>query len=385
MKLLAYEDRTLYSTWNLSLAQIHNLDPAATVLLRLMAYLDNQDLWYELFRAGVGDKLLLWSDVVKSRARFNRAMSTLHNYSLVDVRAGSYSLHTCVHDWTLECLNRDFDSELCRVAIHCIAKSVKWQTEVGYWVTNRRVLQHAHRLECARLKALIDWNGVELGDLHNIADLFSQGDMNVAAEEMYIRALRGYEKAWGVDHTSTLDTVNNLGVLYADQGKMAEAEEMYMRALRGYEKAWGVDHTSTLDTVNNLGILYNNQGKMAEAEEMYMRALRGKEKAWGVEHTSTLDTVNNLGNLYATQGKMAEAEEMYIRALRGKEKAWGVEHTSTLGTVNNLGVLYADQGKMAEAEEMYMRALQGCKKAMGVDHPRTQLIVRNLNRLHAND
>jgi tetratricopeptide (TPR) repeat protein len=56
------------------------------------------------------------------------------------------------------------------------------------------------------------------------------------AEAMYVRALRGKEKVWGAEHTSTLDTVNNLGLLYADQGKMAEAEAMYVRALRGYEK-----------------------------------------------------------------------------------------------------------------------------------------------------
>ncbi|SLM40977.1 beta transducin-like protein het-e4s [Lasallia pustulata] len=127
------------------------------------------------------------------------------------------------------------------------------------------------------------------------------------AEAMYRRALEGKEKAWGPEHTSTLDTVNNLGILYADQGKMAEAEVMYRRALEGYEKAWGPEHTSTLDTVNNLGILYADQGKMAEAEAMYRRALEGKEKAWGPEHTSTLDTVNNLGKLYADQGKMAES------------------------------------------------------------------------------
>jgi hypothetical protein len=32
------------------------------------------------------------------------------------------------------------------------------------------------------------------------------------------RALRGEERAWGVEHTSTLDTINNLGLLYAAQG-----------------------------------------------------------------------------------------------------------------------------------------------------------------------
>jgi tetratricopeptide (TPR) repeat protein len=73
---------------------------------------------------------------------------------------------------------------------------------------------------------------------------------------------------------------------------------MYQRALQGNEKAWGPDHTSTLDTVNNLGLLYKSQGKLDEAEKMYQRALQGKEKAWGPDHTSTLDTVNNLGLLY---------------------------------------------------------------------------------------
>src|SRR5260370_26025349 len=96
---------------------------------------------------------------------------------------------------------------------------------------------------------------------------------------MYNRALAGYEKAWGTEHTSTLDTVNNLGNLYSDQGRHKDAEMMYKRALAGYEKAWGTEHTSTLDTVNNLGFLYVAQGRHKDAEMMYKRALAGYEKA----------------------------------------------------------------------------------------------------------
>jgi tetratricopeptide (TPR) repeat protein len=76
--------------------------------------------------------------------------------------------------------------------------------------------------------------------------------LNNEAEEMYVRALRGYEKAWGAEHTSTLVTVNNLGVLYKNQGKMVEAEEMLLRALRGYEKAVGNDHWRTQKIARNL-------------------------------------------------------------------------------------------------------------------------------------
>ena len=380
--LLDYDGRTLYSTWNVSYQQIQCRDPSAAELLRLMAYLGNQDLWYELFRAGADTEPSWWSEVVKSKARFNHAMSKLHDYSLVEVRAGSYSLHACVHDWALEYLNWSFDDKLCRLALRCIGRSVQWDTEAEYWVGNRRLLQHVQRLEHDRVKDSMDWSNTEIADSYCIAHLCRQFNMHTKAEAMYLRALQGCEKAGGAEHTSTLNTVNNLGNLYANQGKMAEAEAMYLRALQGKETALGAEHTSTLRTVNNLGLLYADQGKMAEAEAMYLRALQGYEKAWRAEHTSTLNTVNNLGLLYADQGKMAEAEAMYLRALQGKEKAWGVEHTSTLDTVNNLGMLYADQGKMAEAEGMYLRALQGKEKALGAEHSSTLSTVNNLGILY---
>ena len=335
-----YEERTLYSTWKVSFEQIRKQDAAAAELLPLMAYLDNQDLWCELFQTRTGDVPGWWSELLQSRARFTRAISRLHDYSLVEVYEGRYSLHTCVHDWTLECLNQPFDEERCGMAIRCVAASVSWDSEEEYWARNRRVLAHARRFQLARFRGSIDWSGIAPDDLVYLAAIYQQNDMHKEAEELYVRALRGKEKAWGPEHTSTLDTVNNLGLLYKAQGKMAEAEEMLLRALRGKEKAWGPEHTSTLTTVNNLGLLYADQGKMAEAEEMYVRALRGYEKAWGPEHTSTLNTVNNLGLLYKAQGKMAEAEEMYVRALRGYENVVGTDHWRTRTIARNLHNLH---------------------------------------------
>jgi hypothetical protein len=49
-----------------------------------MAYFDYQDVWYELFQAGAEDLGLWWADVVKNKMRFNRAMSELYDYSLVE-------------------------------------------------------------------------------------------------------------------------------------------------------------------------------------------------------------------------------------------------------------------------------------------------------------
>jgi hypothetical protein len=95
---MGYEERTLYSTWNVSFEQIRNQDAAAAELLRLMSYLGNQDLWYELFLAGVRDAPAWWVSVLTSRARFSQTMSTLHDFSLLEVNEGRYSLHICVHN-----------------------------------------------------------------------------------------------------------------------------------------------------------------------------------------------------------------------------------------------------------------------------------------------
>lgn len=122
---------------------------------------------------------------------------------------------------------------------------------------------------------------------------------------MYGRALEGKEKAWGPEHTSTLNTVNILGILYANQGKMAEAEDIFRRALGVYEKAYGPEHRPTL-IADNLGALYMKREKITEAEAMYQRALEGKEKTWGPDHPSTLNPVYNLGILYESEGKMAK-------------------------------------------------------------------------------
>ena len=387
--MMTYENRTLYSTWQVSYEQIRQRNKVSAKLLRLWAYFDNQDLWYELLHHLRDEDHEWMRELTKDNLTFEDCMRVLCNHGLAEANAGSgyeveskgYGVHACVHAWIRAVLNADQDHSLGRMALVCVASHVPDRHKPQWSLIQRRLLAHARRCiegiseEMCNSPDLL-WVPWTFGNLY-----YDQGRIE-EAEEMYMRALRGYEEAWGAKHTSTLDTVNNLGALYQSQGRMKEAEEMYMRALRGKEEAWGAKHTSTLQTINNLGALYRSQGRMKEAEEMYMRALRGKEEAWGAKHTSTLDTVNNLGILYQSQGRIKEAEEMYMRALRGKEEAWGAKHTSTLQTINNLGILYSDQGRMKEAEEMYMRALRGKEEAWGAKHTSTLDTVNNLGLLY---
>ncbi|ETS76266.1 hypothetical protein PFICI_11653 [Pestalotiopsis fici W106-1] len=382
----SYQDRTLSSTWQISYERVKAQNPLAAQLIRWWAYFDNEDIWFELFQDSRDDDPA-WRQELNDELNFNRSMGILHNYGFVEPHSlisdypesSGYSIHSCLHSWSIHVLNHSWDHELGKLALECVASRVTSRYDDRFWVLQRRLLSHADK-SCANIDIRdkdLNWAFYNLGKLY-----FDQGKMK-EAEKLNLWALEGYQKVWGPDYTDTLDAVHNLGLLYTNQGKLQEAEKVYLRALEGYQKAWGPDYASTLETVNNLGSLYSFQGKLQKAEEMYLRALQGKEKALGPDHTSTLDTVNNLGSLYADQGKLQEAEELYLRALKGKEKAYGPDHTSTLETVSNLGALSSKQGKLQKAEKMYLRALKGKERAWGPDHMSTLSTVNNLGNLYA--
>jgi tetratricopeptide (TPR) repeat protein len=256
----------LYSTWQISLDHLMEQNELSAKLLQLCAYFDNQDIWFELLQHSDAEDPGWIHELTKDELSFNNAVGVLCNHGLVEAstssgeltKSGGYSMHSCVHSWTIHVLNQEWDYELARLALKFVGSHVPGKKADKYGVIQRRLLQHARR--CSHIL----FNGMAVED----------------------------RMEWAF---------HNLGYLYADHGKLGEAEKMYRRALQGYKKALGTDHTSTLDTVNNFGILYRSQGKLDEAEKTYERALRGYETAWGPDHTSTLNTVNNLGHLYRSR------------------------------------------------------------------------------------
>ena len=343
-------DRSVLTTWTLLFGRLKQRSANAAKLLILLGFLDNRDIWYDLFKSAltlrVASELPEWyADCVDDYSNFIECTQLFVLYSFIDVKMGSssFSVHPVLHQWCYQA-SEDNMAEMAWLAFILVASSAPDSTMTDHTLIERRLLPHCDRVcflvresiltpPCNEKESSLDIACNTVGSLYE-----SQGKLR-EAEDMYVRALVGREKALGPEHTSTLNTVNNLGNLYGDQGKLREAEDMYVRALAGYEKALGPEHASTMSTVLGLGNLYRNQGKLREAEDMYVRALAGYEKALGPEHTSTLDTVNNLGLLYADQGKLREAEDMFVRALAGFERVLGPEHNQTLKARRNMAML----------------------------------------------
>ncbi|KAF2261311.1 hypothetical protein CC78DRAFT_583855 [Lojkania enalia] len=92
----------------------------------------------------------------------------------------------------------------------------------------------------------------------------------------------------GPEHTSTLSTVNNLGNLYKSLGRLDDAEEMYRRALQGYEKAIKPENVPTylpaLTTMWGFASLCDCQHRVEDARAWYSKALSGYENVVGTDH-----------------------------------------------------------------------------------------------------
>src|SRR5882762_2713739 len=316
-ELNSYEDRTLYSTWQLSFDHVKRRNELSAKLLRLWAYFDNQDVWFELLQHGDSEDPEWIRELTKDELSFNEAVRVLSDHGLVEVDMSSqerieskgYSIHGCVHSWTVYVLNQKWDYDLMKLALKFVGSHVLTEESAKWWLTQRRLLQHAARCSHAVLNCMVTDDGMEWA-LHRLGDLYADQGKLDEAEKMYQRALQGEEKAWGPDHTSTLDTVNNLGSLYKSQGKLDEAEKMYRRAQQGYEKALGPENVAryrpALNTIRNLGDLFATQGHLDEAKEMYSRARIGFQALQGPSSHVCQQLDLSIASLDPTQGKRRE-------------------------------------------------------------------------------
>jgi hypothetical protein len=282
----------------------------------------------------------------------------LSRYSLVNDKEGigSHSMHSVLHRWCGNLAEGEKQHKLGCLAVELVARNVYPKSDTEFWRKRKRVMIHGLRVSAWIVEEdrLGKQGAVEvlihLGSLHNRGYLLEEENRQRAAQ-MYQRALQGKEKAWGLEHTSTLSTVNNLGVLYANLGRLDEAEKMYQQALQGYEKVWGPEYTSTLNTVNNLGILYAILGWLDKAEKMYRRALAGYAKVISPDQLMTyVPALNNMWTfaiLRESQGRAEDARHWYSQALRGYEKTFGQDHSKCLPLRNKL----ADVARQEKARD----------------------------------
>lgn len=434
-RLLSYE-QTLYSTWDLSLDHVRQENPSSVILLQLWAYFDNQDLWLELLQDYSGNVPDWHLAITEDQISFDDAMRALCCHALVESNAASndgmesrgYSMHSCVHSWTVHVLNRERNSEMAKLAVTCVGRHVPSRKTPKYWAMQQRLIRHANRSSDI-IKNEMDILGDDVSifeQTESVVKLYKDISKLAEAEELLKLVLYAKEKSpkFGADHISTLTTITSLAHLYRKQERLEESEKAYLHALQGFRSSFpsgdpsisrdileiidrlaivywkqqkldrseamfvqalqekeitrGKDSAETLNTVNNFGLLLIDQGKFEEAERLFQRVLRGYKAQFGMDNILTLSAVNNVGFLSIHQGKLDQAERLLNQALKGYEKVCIGEEIPLLEAAENLGDLYRKQGRLEEAREMYQRVLMGYKASFGPSHDRCRQISETI-------
>ena len=137
-------------------------------------------------------------------------MRVLSDHRLVKVdkslqellKSRGYSIHRCVYSWTVHVLNQEWNYNLARVALNSVALHVLGKQANRPWLTQRRLLQHAARCSHIVLNGLVPDDGMA-GTYFNLGYLFNDQSKLALAEQMYERALQGYETALGANSITT--------------------------------------------------------------------------------------------------------------------------------------------------------------------------------------
>lgn len=61
------------------------------------------------------------------------------------VESKGYSMHSCVHLWTIHFLNQEWDAKMAGLALECIGSHVPDSATHKGWVTQWRLIRHAVR------------------------------------------------------------------------------------------------------------------------------------------------------------------------------------------------------------------------------------------------
>jgi hypothetical protein len=139
---------------------------------------------------------------------FNKTVRVLCDHALVEAdstaqdnsaESRGYSMHSCVHSWTVHVLNQEWDTNMAGLALYCVGRHMPDTNQHNSLVTERRLMRHAVRSWGFILDAIVDSNGSE-DYLHSFGIAFARQGRHNEAEGMYQRALQGYEKRLGYEH-----------------------------------------------------------------------------------------------------------------------------------------------------------------------------------------
>jgi len=351
--------RAVAATFLMSFDAVKMLNPNATELLTLFAFLNPDGVLIDFLQRGCNGLDEPLKTLVGDSFEFGAALADLGQYSLIRQTKDNQtiSLHRLIQ-------------VVIRDNLEVNRKAQLMESVVALFLSGFPTFEEDKRELCRRYQAQVDGPLQTLFRLgtENVAEmsirlgLFLRADGKYSACEPFDKmAVNIYTNIFGDDHPRTLRAMHNLASTYWSEGKLEEARGLEEEVLRETRRTLGDDHPDTLRAMNNLANTYRDQGKLEEARGLQEEVLRERQRTLGDNHPDTLRAMGDLASTYRSQGKLEEARGLEEEVLRERRRILGDEHPDTLNTMHDLANTYRSQGKLEEArgleeEELERRA-----------------------------
>jgi eukaryotic-like serine/threonine-protein kinase len=201
------------------------------------------------------------------------------------------------------------------------------------------------------------------------------------AQHALERALVSGRAAFGPEHATVAQTLNDLGALAAEKGDYTTAAASLESALAIRRKIHGPAHTNVADTLAELGRIYQDQGFNERAESMHREALAIRRKALGDDHGETAVSLSDLASVLRLKGDLDGAEALLRQSLAVHRRTRGETHPMTATTLHDVGLIAAARGDRTSAESMFRTAMDIHKQTLGDNHPLVAVALNSLSRV----
>jgi tetratricopeptide (TPR) repeat protein len=178
------------------------------------------------------------------------------------------------------------------------------------------------------------------------------------AQSLYEEALRADRKRPPTPENEAVlaQTLESLATGLYFRGDLAAAEAPMRESLSLRERAYGMIHPATVESMNNLGALLYQSGRYDAAMRQYQEALPIYEKLYGPQHPEVASLLNNMARSALMSGHVEQAEALMRRVLAMTEKFEGPQHKDLVYPLNSLAMIDAYHDHTASALQEAQRA-----------------------------
>ncbi|MEO1353867.1 MAG: tetratricopeptide repeat protein [Cyanobacteria bacterium J06635_15] len=373
------------TTWALNFQAVENYSKAAGELLRVSAFLNPDEIPYEVFEKGAGALGNLLAEALANMADdpvvFSDVLAPLIRYSLIQTDPGlrTYSIARLVQEVVKDELDEESRRRWAKCTIGALTQAFPI-SEYSNWLQCERLLPHAtaathlaHRyhIESETAALLFYKTGYYLDERARFKD----------AEHLLLNSLRMRQQLLGDKHPDIATSLHNLAALYYKQNRYDEAEPLSLKALTMRKQILGHRHPDVANSLNNLAALYDQQGRCDEAEPLFLEALEIQKQLLGNQDPCVASSLSNLAMLYKEQSRFDKAEPLLLEAINICKQLFDGPHPYVGRFSDNLASLYRAQGNREKAKRTYVEALEILEQTLGTEHAWTLRCRKNLETL----